>query len=59
MVHEKISYAYGAFFEVLAKRKGQKPILFRRIRSELVTRESSEDDPESLQFFNYELNAFV
>ena len=41
-----------------AKRKGQKPILFGRIKSELVTHESSEDDPESPQFFDYELNAY-
>ena len=57
MVHEKTSDAQGAFFEVLAKRKGQKSILLRRIESEPVTHESSKDDPESPQFSYYKLNA--
>ena len=47
MVHEKTNDAQGAFFEVPAKRKGQKLILFERIEPEPVTHESSEDDPES------------
>jgi len=34
IVHEKISDAQGAFFEVPAKHKGQKLILFGRIKSE-------------------------
>jgi len=47
MMHEKTSDAQGALFEVPAKHKGQKPILFRRIESEPMTRESSKDDFES------------
>ena len=46
MVRKKTSDAQGAFFEVPAKHKGQKAILFGKIESELVTRESSEDNPE-------------
>ena len=46
MVHENISDAQGAFFDVPTKRKGQKPFLFERIESEPVTRESSKDNPE-------------
>jgi len=38
---------------VPAKRKGQKPILFGRIESEPVTRESLEDNPEFPQFSYY------
>jgi len=57
MVHEKTSDAQGAFFEVPAKRKGQKLILLGKIESELVTRESSKDDLESLQFSHYGPNA--
>ena len=57
MVRKKTSDAQGTFFEVPAKRKGQKPILFRRTESEPVTRESSKDDPESPQFSHYEPHA--
>ena len=41
MVHEKISDARKALFEVLVKWKGQKPILFERIESEPIAYESS------------------
>ena len=41
MVHEKTSNAQGAFFEVPAKHKSQKPILFERFESEPKTHESS------------------
>jgi len=58
MMCEKTSDAQGAFFEVPAKRKGQKQILFERIESEPVTRESSEDNPESPQFSHYGPNAY-
>jgi len=56
MVREKTNDAQGAFFEVPVKRKGQKSILFRRIESKPVTRESSEEDPKSPQFSHYGLN---
>jgi len=57
MVCEKTSDAQEAFFEVPAKRKGQKSILFGRIESEPVARESSKDDPESPHFSYYGPNA--
>jgi len=47
MVREKIGDARKAFFEVPAKRKGQKPILFRKIESELIAFESSGGGFES------------
>ena len=40
MTQERVNDAYGAFFEVPAKRKGQKPILFGRIESKLMDYES-------------------
>jgi len=39
MVHERANDAYEAFFKMLAKYKGQKPILFGRIESKPITRE--------------------
>jgi len=59
MVREKTSDAQGAFFDVPAKHKGQRPIQFRRIESELVTCENSEDDLESPQFSHYGPSAHV
>jgi len=53
MVHEKASDVQGAFFEVPAKHKDQKSILFGRIESEPITFESSRDSSESPQFFHY------
>jgi len=47
MIPEKASDVRGTFFEVSVKRKGQKPILFRRVESELVTCESSGCESES------------
>jgi len=41
---------------VLAKRKGQKLILFERINLELMPREDSESENESPQFAYYEPN---
>jgi len=57
MVHEKTSDAQGAFFEVPAKHKGQKPILFGRFKFEPMTRESSEVGFESPQFSHYGRNS--
>ena len=57
MVHEKTSDAQGTFFEVPAKRKDQKPILFGRIEPEPVIHESSKDNPEPPQFSHYGPNA--
>ena len=48
MVHESASDKHGAFLKVPTKNKGQEPILFGRIKSEPMTRESSEDDFKSL-----------
>jgi len=56
MVRENTSDTQGAFFEVPAKHKGQKPILFGRFESEPMTRESSEDNDES-QFYHCEPSA--
>jgi len=47
LLHEEIGGIYNAFFKVLAKRKGQKPILFWRIETEPVDYESSEGNSES------------
>ena len=57
MMRKISSDAQGAFFEVPAKHKGQKSILFGRIKSEPVTHESSKDNPESPQFSYYGPNA--
>ena len=53
MIHDKASDAQGAFFEVPAKHKDQKSILFGRFESEPMTHEISEDDFESPQFSHY------
>jgi len=47
LVREKIGGVYSALFEVLAKQKGQKSILFGRIKTEPVVCESSGDNSES------------
>ena len=41
IVREKTSDAQETFFEVLVKRKGEKPILYGKIESEPMTHESS------------------
>jgi len=41
---------------VLARRKGQRLILFGRIESKSMTQESSETDDESPQFSHFEPN---
>jgi len=53
MVHEETNDAQAAFFEVPAKHKSQRPILFGKFESEPMARESSEDTVESPQFFHY------
>ena len=53
MVREKIGDAHKSFFEVPAKWKGQKPILFGRIESEPIACESSGGNSEPPQFFHY------
>ena len=50
MVRRKITDACKALFEVPAKRKGQKLILFGRIETEPVACESSRGNSESPQF---------
>ena len=57
MVHENNNDTQGAFFEVPAKHKGQKPILFERVESEPMARESLEDNAESPQFSHNGPNA--
>jgi len=57
MVHEKTSDRQGAFFEVSAKHKSQKPILLGRIEPEPMACESSEDNAKSPQFSHYGSNA--
>ena len=56
MVCENISDVQGSFFEVPAKHKGQKPILFGRIESKPVIREDSKSEVEPPQFSYYEPN---
>ena len=55
-VYQSVSDAQGSFFEVPARRKGQKSILFERIESKLMTREDSESKNEPPQFSHYESN---
>jgi len=45
-----------SLFMVPARRKGQEPILFGRIKSELMSRKNSESENESSQFSHYEPN---
>ena len=44
MVRENTSDTQGAFFEVPAKHKGQKPILFGRVESEAMTCEKVQGE---------------
>ena len=53
LVREKIGDAQDAFFEVPAKRRGQKLILFERLETGPVACESSGGDSESPQFLHY------
>jgi len=53
LVREKIGGSHNSFFEIPAKRKGRKPILFGRIEIETIACESSRGNSESPQNFNY------
>ena len=48
--------AQKSIFMVPARRKGQKPIIFGRIKSEPLSREESESEKESPQFIHCEPN---
>jgi len=52
-VHENTNDAQGAFFDVPAKHKGQKPILFGRFEFKPITHESLKDNDETPKFFHY------
>ena len=54
--YQDVSDAQESLFMVPARRKSQKPILFRRIKPELMPHEDSESENESPQFAHYELN---
>jgi len=56
--YQGVSDAQESLFIVPARRKGQKLILFERIKSKLMPREDSESDNESPQFAHYEPNVF-
>jgi len=56
MVQEMTEEAYGAFFNVPPKNKGQKLIFFGWFKSEPMTRKSSENNFESPQFYHYRQN---
>jgi len=53
LVCKKIRSAHDALFEVPARRKGQKSILFGRNETEHVACESSGGNSKSPQFFHY------
>ena len=55
-MYQDVNEAQGSLFMITAKRKGQKLILFGRIKSEFMPREDSESENESLQFAYYEPN---
>jgi len=55
-VCQSVSDAQGSFFEVLARRKGQKLILFRRVRSKPTTCKDSKSETKLPQFSHYESN---
>ena len=54
--YQDVSDAQGSLFKVSERRKGQKPILFGQIKSELMSREESKSENESPQFTHYEPN---
>jgi len=54
--YQDVGDAQESVFMVPVRRKGQKLILFRRIKSELMSREDSESENKSPQFSHYELN---
>ena len=52
--YQDVSDAQESLFMVSTKRKGQKLILFGRIKPELMPRKDSESENESPQFAHYE-----
>ena len=54
--YQDVGDVQESVFMVPARRKGQKSNLFRRIKSELMSREDSESENESPQFSHYEPN---
>jgi len=56
MAYQSVSKAQGSFFEVLARCKGQKLILFGRVKSKPMTCEDSESETELPPFSYYESN---
>ena len=54
--YRDVGDAQESVFIVPARRKGQKPILFGRIKSELMSHQESESENESPQFTHYEPN---
>ena len=55
-VYQDVCDAQGSLFMVPARHKGQRPILFGRVESKLITREDSESENELTQFSHYEPN---
>ena len=55
-MYKDVGDAQESVFMVPARRKGQKSILFGRIKSELMSREESESENEPPQFTHYEPN---
>ena len=55
-MYQDVGDSQESVFMVPARRKGQKSILFGRIKSELMFREESESENESSQFSHYEPN---
>jgi len=55
-VYQDVSDEQWSLFMVPTRHKGQRPILFGRVESKLITHESSESDDESPQFSHYEPN---
>jgi len=54
--YQDVGDAQESIFIVPERRKGQKSILFERIKSELISHEDSESENESPQFSHYEPN---
>jgi len=55
-MYQDVGDAQESIFMVPTRRKGLKLILFGRIKSELMSREDSESENESPQFYHYEPN---
>ena len=55
-MYQDVGDAQELVFMVPVRRKGQKPILFGQIKSELMSREESESENEPPQFTHYEPN---